>query len=99
MVNSALAGAKFLGNSFDKSKGTTAPPADLMQQHNRPSLYGFRSMHAGELFLIIRQLLKASLPSDFWECAAAAAAAWSLVGFCLEFDAYFHAAGEASMGP
>ena len=60
MVNQAMLACTLLA-------GTTAPPADLMQQHNRPSLYGFRSMHAGEVFLIMRQLLKASLPSDFWE--------------------------------
>lgn len=46
--------------------GTTAPPADLMQRHNRPSLYSFCSMHAGEVFLIIRRLPMASLPSDLW---------------------------------
>lgn len=38
-----------------------------MQLHNWPGLYSFRSMHAGEVFLIIRQLAKASLPSDIWE--------------------------------
>lgn len=67
MVNAALAGAKFLGNIFNKSKGETAPPADLMQKHHRPSLYAFRSMHAGEVFLLIKQLLKAILPCDLWE--------------------------------
>ncbi|WIA15567.1 hypothetical protein OEZ85_002195 [Tetradesmus obliquus] len=67
-INAQQLALKERGNPiFDKSKGTSAPPADLMQQHNRPSLYGFRSMHAGEVFLIMRQLLKASLPSDFWE--------------------------------
>lgn len=47
--------------------GSTARPADLMQLHNRSSLYSFRSMHAGEVFLIISQLPKDSLPSDIWD--------------------------------
>jgi hypothetical protein len=47
--------------------GETAPPADLMQKHHRPSLYAFCSMHAGEVFLLIKQLLKAMLPCDLWE--------------------------------
>jgi hypothetical protein len=38
-----------------------------MQLHNGPSLYSMRYMHAGEVFLIIRQLPKASLPSDIWD--------------------------------
>jgi hypothetical protein len=38
-----------------------------MQLHHRPSLYSLRSMHAGEVFLIIRQLPKAILPSDIWD--------------------------------
>ena len=46
--------------------GASAPPADLMQLHHRPSLYSLRSMHAGEVFLIIRRLPMASLPSDLW---------------------------------
>jgi hypothetical protein len=35
-----------------------------MQKHNHPSLYSFRFMHAGEVWLIIRRLPMASLPSD-----------------------------------
>ncbi|WIA32697.1 hypothetical protein OEZ86_005884 [Tetradesmus obliquus] len=65
--SSLTSGAKFLGNSFAQSKGASAPPADLMQLHHRPSLYSLRSMHAGEVFLIIRQLPKAILPSNIWD--------------------------------
>jgi hypothetical protein len=53
--------------AFTLPAGAATPPADLMQLHNRPSLYSFRYMHGGEVFLILRQLAKASLPSDFWD--------------------------------